>query len=464
MKIKGIFSNRSTRYGTHMIVTILIVLGILLLIGAISARHHLRLDLTKTKRHSLSDETIKVLNSVNKEVNAIVFYQENSGTEAELKDLLKLYKYKNPKINYKFIDPDRNPTLAKKYGISDYGTTVFESGKNETRVSWGREEQITNSILKVTREGKKVVYFLNGHGENDITIFAKNGYSGAKKALGGQNYEVKELSLLRTNNIPKDASVLIISGPKKELMENEMALIKGYTEKGGKLLFLIDPFTVPKLAAFLEGYNIKLREDIIIDTMSQLFGGDYVIPIIGQYEPHIITRNFNINTFFPFARSIEVLKETKAGISVEPLANTNKESWGETDRKMLDKEGKAKFDEGKDARGPLTIAAVVTIQTGVEKNGEKGEKNSKMVVFGDSDFANNSYLNILGNKDLFLNTVNWLAEEEDLISIRPKETDYNPVILSKTMGKVIFFVPVVIIPALILLSGIVVLSIKRWKK
>ncbi|MEW6614097.1 MAG: Gldg family protein [Thermodesulfobacteriota bacterium] len=464
MKIKGIFLNRSTRYGTHMIITVLIVLGILILIGAISVRHHFRFDLTKTKRHSLSDETIKVLSSINKEVNAIAFYQENSGSEGELKDFFKLYKYKNQKFNYRFIDPDRNPTLAKKYGITDYGTTVFESGKNETRVSWGREEQITNAILKVIREGKKAVYFLKGHGENDIAIFAKEGYSQAKKALEGQNYEVKELTLLRADSIPEDASVLIISGPKKELMESEMKLIKGYIEKGGNLLFLIDPFTVPGLAALLEGYNIKLREDIIIDTMSQLFGGDYLIPIIGQYEPHSITRNFNINTFFPFARSIEIIKQAKAGIAVEPLANTNKESWGEINRKMLDKEGKAKFDSGHDTHGPLTIAAVVTIQTGEKKNGKKEGENSKMAVFGDSDFANNSYFNILGNKDLFLNTINWLAEEEDLISIRPKDTDYNPVILSRAMGKVIFFIPVVIIPAMILVSGIVVLSVKRWKK
>ena len=464
MRIRDIFLNRSARYGTHMLITVLIVLGILALIGAISVRHHLRFDLTKTKRHSLSDETIKVLNSVNKEVNAIAFYQENSGGEGELKDFLKLYKYKNPKFNYRFIDPDRNPTLAKKYGITDYGTTIFESGKNETRVSWGREEQITNAILKVIREGKKVVYFLKGHGENDIAIFAKEGYSQAKKALEGQNYEVKELVLLRADSIPEDASVLIISGPKKELMESEMKLIKGYIEKGGSLLFLIDPLTVPGLTSFLEEYNLKLRDDIVVDTMSQLFGGDYLIPIVGQYEPHSITRNFNINTFFPFARSIEIIKKAKAGIAAEPLANTNKESWGETDRKMLEKEGKAKFDGGKDTRGPLTIAAVVTIQMGEKKNEKGGGKNSKMAVFGDSDFANNSYLNILGNRDLFLNTLNWMAEEEGLISIRPKDTDYNPVILSRAMGKVIFFVPVVIIPAMILLAGIVVLSVKRWKK
>ncbi|PIQ45198.1 MAG: hypothetical protein COW04_08915 [Deltaproteobacteria bacterium CG12_big_fil_rev_8_21_14_0_65_43_10] len=464
MRIRDIFLNRSARYGTHMLITVLIVLGILALIGAISVRHHLRFDLTKTKRHSLSDETIKVLNSVNKEVNAIAFYQENSGGEGELKDFLKLYKYKNPKFNYRFIDPDRNPTLAKKYGITDYGTTIFESGKNETRVSWGREEQITNAILKVIREGKKVVYFLKGHGENDIAIFAKEGYSQAKKALEGQNYEVKELVLLRADSIPEDASALIISGPKKELMESEMKLIKGYIEKGGSLLFLIDPLTVPGLTSFLEEYNLKLRDDIVVDTMSQLFGGDYLIPIVGQYEPHSITRSFNVTTFFPFTRSIEIIKKAKAGITAEPLANTNKESWGETDRKMLEKEGKAKFDSGKDTRGPLTIAAVVTIQMGEKKNEKGGGKNSKMVVFGDSDFANNSYLNILGNRDLFLNTLNWMAEEEGLISIRPKDTDYNPVILSRAMGKVIFFVPVVIIPAMILLAGIVVLSVKRWKK
>ncbi|MFH1624097.1 MAG: Gldg family protein [Pseudomonadota bacterium] len=463
MRIRSIFSKRSTRYGTHMLVMVLIVLGILVLIGAISVRHHWRLDLTKTKRHSLSDETRKVLDSVKKEVNIIAFYRQDSGSEGEFENLLKLYSYRNPKVSYRFIDPDRNPTLARKYEIADYGTVVFESGKNETRVSWAREEGLTNAILKVIREKKKAVYFLKGHGENDTSKFTKEGYSQAKKALEGQNYEVKELVLLRAQGIPEDASVLIISGPKKELLESEMALLKGHINTGGNLLFLIDPFQVPKLTAFLEEYNVRLRNDIIIDKMSQLFGGDYLMPVVTQYEPHRITSNFNITSFFPFARSIDVPKKGKGNITAEPLAKTNEGSWGETDRKMLD-QGKAAFDEDRDAQGPLVIAAVITMEV-EKKKGRKTEKGkSRIVVFGDSDFANNSYLNVLGNKDLFLNTVNWLAEEEDLISIRPKDTDYKPVILSKTMGKVIFLVPVVIIPIMILVAGIAMLSLKRLKR
>lgn len=463
MKSKNIFSKRSTRYGTNMLITVLVVLGILSLIGAISVRHHWMFDMTKTKRHSLSDETRKVLASVKREVNAIAFYQENSGSEGELKDLFKRYNYRNPMFTYRFIDPDRNPTMAKKYEISDYGTTVFESGDNQTRVSWGREEKITNAILKVIKEEKKKIYFVKGHGENDITKFTKDGYNQARKALEGQNYMIDELVLLREKNIPEDASVLVISSPKKELLENEMAMIQAYIKKGGNLLFMIDPFTVPKLVAFLEGYNFKLREDIIIDKMSQLFGGDYLMPIITKYEPHSITRNFNVSSFFPFIRSIEIIKEGRGRVTAEPLARTNEESWGETNTEMLDK-GEASLDEDQDKKGPLTVAAAVTVEMDVKMGRKEKKEQSRMVVFGDSDFANNSYLNVLGNRDLFLNTLNWLAEEEDLISIRPKDTDYNPVVLSKTVGRVIFFVPVVIIPAVILIVGISVLSLKRWKK
>ena len=463
MKNKTILAKRSTRYGTNMLITILIVLGILSLIGAISVRHHWMFDLTKTKRYSLSDETLKVLASINKDVNAIAFYEENSGSERELKDLFKRYNYKNPKFTYRFVDPDRKPTMAQKYEITDYGTTVFISGENETRVSWGREEKITNAILKVIKEEKKKIYFVKGHGENDITKFTKDGYNQARKALEGQNYKVDELVLLRAESIPEDAFILVLSGPKKELLENEMAMIRQYIKNGGNLLFMIDPFTVPKLTAFLEGYNVKLREDIIIDKMSQLFGGDYLMPIITQYEPHGITRSFNISAFFPFIRSMEITKEARGRVTTEPLARTNEESWGETNREILDK-GEASFDEGEDTKGPLTIAAAVTLEMDIKKGRKEKKEKSRMVVFGDSDFANNSYLNVLGNKDLFLNTLNWLAEEEDLISIRPKDTDYNPVALSKTEGRIIFLVPVVIIPALILIVGISVLSLKRWKK
>jgi len=463
MTTESIFSKRSTKYGANMLIMILIVLGIVVLIGAISIRHHWMFDLTKTRRHSLSDETIKVLKSVNKEVDVIAFYQENSGSQGEYEDLLKLYKYKNPKFSYRFIDPDRNPTLARKHEIADYGTAVFTCGDNKTRVSWAREEKVTNAILKVIREEKKVIYFLKGHGENDVSKFTKDGYSQAKKALEGQNYEVKELVLLRAKDIPKDASAIVISGPKKKLFKSEMNLINGFIKKGGNLLVLIDPFTVPGVTDFLEEYNLRFRNDIIIDKMSQLFGGDYLMPVVTQYEHHSITRNFSITTFFPFARSIEIDKKARGRITIEPLARTNEASWGETDRKRMDK-GEAAFDEGEDTQGPLTIAAVLTMDV-ERKKGRKVEKGkSRIVVFGDSDFANNSYINILGNRDLFLNTLNWLAEEEDLISIRPKDTDYNPIVLSKTMGKVIFFIPVIIIPVMILAIGIAVLSFRRWRR
>ena len=460
MQRKYFSLNRSARYGANALVMILIVFGIVVLIGAISMRHHFRFDLTQKKRHTLSDETLKVLNSVKSEVSAIAFYQENSADWKKTEGLLKLYRYRNNKFSYRFVDPDRNPALAKDYGIIDYGAIILKSGKNESRVSWGNEEKITNALLKVIRDKKKVLYFLKGHGENDITRLAyKDGYGETKKVLQGQNYEVKELSLLSTKDIPEDASVFIISGPQKEPLENEIETIKAYIKSGGNLLVMIDPFFVPEFVTFMEGYNIRFSEDIVIDELSQLFGGNYLMPIVSDYEHHRITKDFNINTLFPLARSIQIVKKFKEGIRVEPLIKTNEGTWGETDKKKLD-QGKASFEEGQDNKGPLTIAAVVTIEE-VAKNEDK--TLSRMVVFGDSDFANNSYINVLGNKDIFLNTINWLAEEEDLISIRAKDPDYLPVILSKTMGRVIFYVPVVVIPVLILGLGVIVMILKRRK-
>ncbi|MDY6968180.1 MAG: GldG family protein [Spirochaetota bacterium] len=461
--LKSIFSKRSAKYGIHMLIMIIVVLGIVVLIGAITANHHLRYDLTSAKRHSLSDETIKVLKSVDKDVKATAFYQENSGSQTELEILFKQYRYRNSKFSYKFIDPDRNPTIARKYDISDYGTTIFESGLNETSVSWAREEKITNAILKVIRTEKKTIYFLKGHGESDIQKVTKEGYSHARKALEGQNYNVKELVLLQSKNIPQDASVVIISGPKMDMLKKEFNLVRKYISKGGNILFQIDPFTVPRLVSFLKEYNIFMRNDIIIDKMSQLYGGDYLMPVVIKYEPHKITRNFNVTTFFPFSRSIYINKKAKGPATVESLANTNESSWGETNRRMVDK-GEAVFNANKDIKGPLTIAVTATLNADVKEPQKGKTQKCRILAFGDSDFANNTYLDVLGNRDLFLNAVNWLAEEEDLISIRPKDTDYNPVTLSKTMGKVIFYIPVILIPALILLLGIGVLSYRRWKK
>ena len=281
-----------------------------------------------------------------------------------------------------------------------------------------------------------------------------------------ENYLVKELFLMREEGVPPDASLLIVSGPKKELLKNETESILKYIKEGGKALFMIDPYTVPGLVSFLAKFGIILGDDIIVDKKNRLFGSEYLMPIVPfYYKDHPIIRDFTTATVFSLARSVEVKEELEKGISAKILAKTDIESWAETDKKSIDQRAPG-FNEGKDKKGPVPVAVVVSVAID-DKNSKDDEtktknekvKEGKIVVYGDSDFASNFYLNILGNQDLALNTVNWLAEEEDLISLRPKTKKalpVSPLFLTASQGKIIFWSSVIVQPALVLLIGIII--------
>jgi ABC-type uncharacterized transport system involved in gliding motility auxiliary subunit len=228
----------------------------------------------------------------------------------------------------------------------------------------------------------------------------------------------------------------------------------------------------------LQPYGLELADDLVIETnaLGRLFGGDYHMPAVTAYEPHTITKDFvGIMTIFPVVRSVTVSKKLPDGISAQPLVFTSPQSWAETDLKTL-QEGRSTFDEGSDRKGPISIAAVATVPVkkpagGATATASGDDKRplashaARLVVFGDSEFANNNFFTLQGNGDLFLNTVSWLAEEEDLIAIRPREGGGSgPVVLTAAQQPVIFWLPVVGLPLAVFAAGAVVFTRRRWQQ
>lgn len=462
-RIRDLLLKRSSKYGANMAVMILIFLCVLALIGVISTRYKKRIDLTATSRYTLSPQTIKILRSLKKDIEAAAFYRTDERTRQAMEDLLQEYSYYSPRFKHQFIDPDRTPAKAAKYGVTSYRTTLLIAGKRQETVVLESEEKLTNAIIKVTRDDVKVVYFVSGHSENSITDFQKNGYKAAKEAIERENYEARPLVLLNIEEIPKDASLIIISGPSKDFVSSEIEKLERYIKRGGKVLVMLDPGRVHNLVPFLSKYGFIIGDDIIIDTLSQVFGANPQTPVVTKYDDkHPITRDFgeNIATFFPLARSVEIKMDISRGAYL--LAKTGSKSWAETDKKAFS-EGKAEYQEGKDIWGPVTIGAVTAVEAeGKDEGGKK--RYARIVVYGDSDFANNANLNLAGNKDLFLNTVSYLAEEEDLIAIRSKESEATPVVLTATQVRLIFWLSVVVFPSVVLVSGLVIYSRRRRRK
>jgi ABC-type uncharacterized transport system involved in gliding motility auxiliary subunit len=435
----------------NAVVMIGLAFGIVVVVSALAVRHSYRWDLTENRRHSLSSQTVKILQSLNTEVTATAFYRTDQPGKRVAEDLFRQYEsYSGGKFKGKTVDPDREPGLARRYGVESYGTVVLETKTKSEKVLDAEEEKLTNGLVKVTREGTRVVYVVKGHGEHALSNTERPGFSEAKAAMERANYEVKELLLARDPKVPDGAALVMVPGPKNDLFPQELEALDKYLVHGGKVLLMVNPFQAEGLKKYLAKYGIALGDDLVVELnpVGRLFGIGPEVPVVSQYESHPITREMGgVMTLFPLTRSITPAKTPPKGVNLQPLAQTSRESWGETDRAALQR-GEAKPDP-EDKKGPLSVAVVATID------------KARLVVIGTSNLASNQFLNAAGNRDFFLNAVSWLAEEENLIAIRPKETKQTPVILTATQGQVIFWLPVVVLPGAVMLCGIAVLLRRR---
>lgn len=456
-------AKRSTRLGVNAAVSIVVLAAILIFLQTLSARHNAAYDTTSNKRFSLSPQTEKILAALTRDVDFTCFFKEQAPGRLELEDLLKEYARTSHRVKYQFIDPDKDPVAAKRYKITAYNTTVVESGGNDEKVMEITEEKITNAIVTVTRERRKVIYCITGHGEKSIDDSGATGLTQLKQAVESENYSINDLFTLR-DSIPSDCQMLLIPGPQKDLFPEERSMIERYLERAGKLLALVDPFTeLPQLDSLIAEYGVRVTNTVIIDRFGRLLAGNYLTPVVNRYGKHAITEGFRLASFFPQACALEVDKKPPAGVTVDVLASTGESAYAERDIASVLK-GKTEFEPGKDLPGPINVVEVATKKLGPavpEGARPGGGPTAEVVVFGDSDFASNSYLNLSGNKDFVLNTISWLAEESDLIAVRAKNPVSQPVVLVTRQGRVVFWLPVVGVPAFFAVLGIIVLIARR---
>ncbi len=455
--IKEFFSTRSALHGTNAIILTSVFLGILIFTNLLVHRHKHRFDFTEGNLFTLAPQTKKFIANLPREVKLTAFYQIETPEKIAFTNLISGYLEETDKIEITYVDPDKNPAVTKQYGVTTYGTIVLESGTKETKIQNASEENLTNALLKVTRDEQKVIYFLEGHGESQIESMENEGYQTAKKNLEQDGFIVKPLLLLQTGEVPEDTATLVIAGPKKPLLAEEINSIQSYLDKGGAVMMLIDPKAKSGLDEFLKNWGIKLGGDIVLDPMSKLFGGDFAAPVVNQYTVHDITSEFVLATIFPIIQSVRAIPNSK--IETVELLKTSGNSWGESDFES----GTVKFNPETDLKGPVPVAVVATKELEVKdahkEEGETHDHNhshpkATLVVIGDSDFSNNRYSNFSGNGDFFLNTVSWLAEEENLISIRPKERKNTPIHLTSSWGSAFFVLGVLVFPGLVAATGL----------
>lgn len=451
---------RQFRYGANAVSLSLIVLAILVLVNYLAqSRYSRRWDLTENQQFTLSDQTKTVLAQLPQPAQVYAFYSSDLGSyRQEAEGLLEEYAYNsNGRLTYEFIDPVLQPTRAQAMGVTSNATVVFALGERREQVSYGGEQEFTSALIRLTSAGPRVVYFTTGHGERSPEEAANVGLSQVRDGLQAENYEVQTLNLLVTDTIPADASAIVVASPTIPLGITETQVISSYLAAGGKAVFLLDPWLQGRaeagapdpLVEYLQAqWGIRVADNLVVDPASSQLT-DPLVPVAFEYGASPITAKLGgVATAFPAARTV-----TSAGgqappdVLVTSLVRTTDAAWGETDFASLSA-GKPANDEQTDEAGPLSLAA----------SAENSRTRARVVVFGDADFASNSGAQWPGNSDMFLNSVNWVTELENLITIRPKaDPAYRPPIdASARTLNTIFLLSVVLIPGGVLALGVYV--------
>ena len=477
------FVSRQVRYGTNVGIAVLLVTGIAVIVNVIVVqRFDTSADWTGDKIYTLSDQTKNILHGLDREVRVIAFFSLNGANDQLARDrqrakyLLEMYQRETDKLTVEFVDPHSGAMQQQEYGIQFDGTTVFESGGVREQITTVDEQKFTSSILKVVRDELAKIYFLTGNEEQAIDgLDQYQGYSYTKEELEKQNYRVETLSLAAQPEVPADCAVLIIPGPKAPLMTHAVNAISRYLDKNGKLFLMLDPSMNSAgepnqgLVDLMDKWGVTVGNDLVLDFIQPAYflvgGGRPNAPTPIAFEFHQITQEVNRQVTFQLARSVTPKTNAGSTLNVKSLIKTTDgigESWGETKREV---DGtfttNPSYTEGEDTPPPVSLAVAVERKDGASSTGNpladdpSEASETRIVVVGDSDFTTNFFFHGTGGGNFFLNVVNWLTLEEDLIAIRPVDLSERSLRMM-TSHEVAFvrLTAIFLIPLIIFLIGV----------
>jgi len=443
---------RQTKYAAYATMYILVVFAIITVANVLGSRYNKSWDSTSNKRYSLSEQTAKIVKGLKQD--ATITYYDQSTRFQTAKDQLEQYANLSPKVKVDYVDVDKKPQLAREAGIKNYGTTVVRIGAKKEEAKSLTEEGITGAFIRDLKNTTRTVCFVTGSGEHQIDDSERSGYSKLKELLGKDSYEAKSISLLQKAEVPTDCTVVVIGGPTGDYQQPEVDALKKYVEDGGRALIMLDPplkigrneiADNDALSALLSSWGVTLQKDLILDLnpIGQLAGLGPQVALVTTYGTQpIVAEMKGTATGFPLVRSMDVKSEGKS--SVDKMFSSSDSSLATTKLNSPDIDP----NDPKNKKGPLTIAAAGSYNTGKENS------QGRFVVIGSSAWAANSFLNFNGNRDLALNTMNWLSSDEDLISIRPKAPEDRRITMTRAQMNVVRITSQFVLPLIVIVAGV----------
>jgi len=458
------FRRRQARYGAVATIGVLVALAIVVAVNYLASRQNKRWDLTASRQNSLSEQTVKVLQSLTAPVKFTVFDKQ---TDLErFRGRLTEYSYNSPQVSVDYIDPDTRPIVAREFDIQAYGTVVIDYMGKRERVTSDTEQDLTNGLIKAMSTMERKVYFLQGHGEKEPNRTERDGYSAVSGSLRRDNYMVERLVLAQMKEVPDDATVVLIAGPTTDLLDTEAEAIRRYLARAGKLMVMVDPLLgpqampLPNLEGIVKEWGVTLGNNVVVDLSGAT--NDPSIAVAATYPMHAITERFATLTIYPLARSITPVEGGVNGRTAQTIVETSRQSWAEANLASLSGEAGVSMDEASgDKVGPVQLGVAVSSTSeppaanpSKPATGETLKPETRVVVLGDSDFPSNAYAGVPGNMNFFANAISWLAQQENLIAIRPTEAQDRRVTMTARQQTGVFWASIVVMPALVFLAGI----------
>jgi ABC-type uncharacterized transport system involved in gliding motility auxiliary subunit len=454
-------TGRAATFGTFTVISAVLVLALLSAANFVAYKNPKSWDLTKNKIFTLSDDTVKTLEGLKQDVTVKVFAGGSEPGYQQLGVLTHRYAERSPHFKVEFIDPIKYPAQAHEYSITTSGERIVViAGKATAKAASPTEEGLTNALVKVLHGGGTKIYYTTGHGEANPQDDKEGGFSSVSKALENEGFQTGSLNLLEKAEVPTDAKVVMVISAGKRFLDKEAAALKAFLDKGGRLAIFDDPQQVNGLEPLMKDWGIQVDDDLVVDMSqaAQTVAGP-TAPICFPSPTHEATKALARTALaIPFARS---LASVEGGLRSTPLASSGPESWGETDLKALAAGQEPTFDSGREKIGPLPIALVA--EKPVPPAADRRSVMGRLMVVGSSQFFTNRVETVLGNRDFFLNTINWLADQGDRITIRPRSRDGSRIFLTQAQVTGLRFLTMDALPVSLLGLGLAVWLIRRSK-
>ena len=460
-------------------------------LNVLATRYSLRWDLTTNDVHALSDQTQDILRRLDTRVRVRVF-----GRQEDLsgyRDRLTEYEKASSNVMVDYVDVDERPELVRQYDVDAYGTVVLEYGNRSARTSANSEQELTGALNAVLEGTAWKAYFTAGHAERDTDSTERAGFSEVAAALRRANFVVQEINLAQVESeVPPDATVVVVAGPRADFFRAEVDGLRRYLDRGGKVLFLIDPFEdlkryitesgtalfmmdpgsaeatagLDNLIGLIRDWKIELGDDVIVDAsgMGQFLGTDASVPVVSTYPPHEITRGLESLTAFPMARSVTPVSGGEVGGEVVPAVflETGPQAWAESDIAQLTSGTPSMDLAAGDRPGPVSLGVAVSAPVApssvpppgtVQGDTRPFSSDTRLVVMGDSDFVANTSANIPGNAELFLDVVRWLSQQEAVVTIPVRQFDERQLAITGSQRRALSWLAVFVLPLMLASCG-----------